>query len=273
MCSGRLPACCHECANWDALTTSDPVREKLKLPPKDDYPMSHLDNTNGIKYLTDDDKITPFEITYKRLKDSLTLAFDNFASLNWNVDQVRAFLAVECFSNKFVEEVIDHGTNARIITEINSETSDLDTEEQLLFLLEAEEEPHYFVAPKPPYVWDAGDDLAIHVDAPMHLIFLGIFKSSLQSVKIWFEKRGYLADFYQRCKVLNTLLDDVKLDWMRTSGKGSSEAGLPKTLMVSAKYFSGSFRTSDPCSGSRSLAMTVFHPQRFPTLVGKKNTA
>ena len=31
-----------------------------------------------------------------------------------------------------------------------------------------------------------------------------------------FEKRGYLADFYQRCsKVLNTLLDDVKLDWMK----------------------------------------------------------
>jgi hypothetical protein len=49
----------------------------------------------------------------------------------------------------------------------------------------------------------------------MHLLFLGIIKSSLNTMKKWLSKNGYLTDFFARSKFLNVLLDDVNIEWLR----------------------------------------------------------
>jgi hypothetical protein len=49
----------------------------------------------------------------------------------------------------------------------------------------------------------------------MHLIFLGIMKSSLFNIKKWLGMRGCLTDFLDRCSYLNRLLDDVRLEWLK----------------------------------------------------------
>lgn len=213
---GELPRECNSCVNWDVLRPPEAFpQDGLKLDARENYPMSHLTNSAGIKYLTADDKIVPFEITYSRLKMSLQLAFSNYAEKKWNEAEVRAFLSVECFNGKLTDEIIENGTNARIISEIHQGTSPHSEEDQALFLVQQENEPEMYCAPPEPAVWNAGEDISIYVDAPMHLLFLGIIKSSLFSLKKWLEKKSYLTDFLERSEAFNRKLDQVKLDWLR----------------------------------------------------------
>jgi len=212
---GKLPRDCDACANWDALTQHEPVQEMLKLSPRPHYPLQYLDNDGEIDYLTEDEKILPFKITYHRLKVSLRIAFENFAALRWSEQEVREFLAVECFNGKLVSEIIENGTNARIITQIKNGTSIEEELIQQLFLAEAEAVPEMYCAPPMPSVWNAGDEISIFVDSPMHLIFLGIVKSTLGVIKKWLESRGYLTDFFSHCQALNKLLEELKLDWLK----------------------------------------------------------
>jgi len=96
--SGQLPIGCNECANWDVLKAGATVAERLKLEPKDKYPMSHLDNEHGIRYLTEDGKLVPFQMTFSRLKISHRLAFDNFSKSHWTETEVKEFLSAECIN-------------------------------------------------------------------------------------------------------------------------------------------------------------------------------
>lgn len=213
--AGQLPGKCKACANWDVLDVEPDVQEMLKLQATGKYPRTHLENEHGIRYLTEDGCLVPFEITFARLRASHQLAFDNFANFRWTKKQVEEFLSVECINGKLTEEVIENGINARIIGAINNGTSKYDEEMRELFLIDVEHEPEAYACPPVPPIWLGDDDISLFVDAPMHLIFLGIVKSSLNSIKKWLAKQGRLTDFFDRCKFLNGLLDDVHIDWLR----------------------------------------------------------
>lgn len=216
MTSGQLPNGCNECANWDVLKAGGYLGDKLKLPPKDKYPMSFLeDNGNGFSYLTDDGMLVPFQLTFSRLRASYQLAFDNFAGFHWTETEVREFLSVECINTKLVDELLEHGANARTIADIKKKAFNLIEELEHMLLWNAEIHPEDYSCPPGMAVWIGADGIAIFVDAPMHLIFLGIIKTTLFMIKKWLGKGGYLEDFLKRCKELNALLNDLHIDWLR----------------------------------------------------------
>lgn len=218
MLAGELPDGCTECANWDVLNATEAVKEKMKLKPKKEYPDAKwlVGNKYGIRYLTDDGMLVPFRLSFARLKASYQLAFDHYANLQWTMTEVMEFLSSECISgNKLAEDLIEHGSNARTIIQIKRGDSGLDEELATMLICNSEIHPELYSCPTGMTLWYGDDDISIFVDAPMHLIFLGIMKTALFVSKKWLRKNGYLDSFLERCKKLNGLLDDVRIDWLR----------------------------------------------------------
>lgn len=210
---GSLRKGCTDCVNWD-VEKEGPVRDILKLPPRYFYPVNGLENDNGISYLTADGNILPHRVTFERLKASFDLAFRNFSQKKWSRTQTVEFLATECFNSDLIDTIVEHGMNAQIISEILAGISKADAETQSLYRAAYELERGDYVKPDYPAAWKSGDPLSLFVDSPMHLLFLGLVRTSLRLVKAWLAKQGLLTDFLEKAKVLNSILDDLKLDWL-----------------------------------------------------------
>jgi hypothetical protein len=65
-----------------------------------------------------------------------------------------------------------------------------------------------------PVLWNRGNDLDIHIDVPMHLLFLGITKTVVRIIQAWCALRGCTTTFTKHASSTLQSLDDLGLLWM-----------------------------------------------------------
>ena len=222
--AGVLRRNCETCCNWDpepALRSNGPVAilEKLKLPVPSDFPHSHFGTGECLRsfYLTADTRILPFAMTSQRLQQSQTLAYSNMSQGSWTEKQMKAFLKRECFSTEQAETIIRHANNTRLLRLIETGNSKQDEHLQDLFREEAISAPHLYAMPPFPFSWcihSKEDSLSLFVDVPMHLLFLGVVKSTLGSINIWLKQQRMFSDFKTKAAILDGLMSEVRLDWL-----------------------------------------------------------
>lgn len=220
---GVLPVDCDNCVNWDTERAtqrgSPTIVSKLKLHPHKDYPSAYFGQSESFKnqYLTEDGMILPFQLTSCRLKQSFYLAFNNLVSGNWGSKQVQAFLDRECFMSELTRQIIDRGTSARALAKIRDGSSQDSPAAQALMDRDSERNPEKYLAPTIPFSWhihDNQDSLLLFPDVLMHLLFLGIVKSTLNTVKSWISQQKKFTDFKQKAARYDLLLSGVRLDWL-----------------------------------------------------------
>ena len=189
--AGILRSNCETCCNWDpepTLRSNRPgiILDKLKLPVPTGFPLSHFGTNENLRsfYLTEDTRILPFAMTSHRMQQSQALAYTNMSQGSWSEKQVLAFLNRECFSTEQAETITRHGNNSRLLRLIETGNSQQDEYIQDLFRREAISQPHLYAMPPFPFSWcihNKEDSLSLFVDVPMHLLFLGVVKSTLSS--------------------------------------------------------------------------------------------
>ena len=226
--NGNIPRGCPNCVCWDVdvgLGAGAPaaVLEKLKLEIPKNYPRTHLQNTKGIEYITTDNRILPFRLTTERLKTSYDLAYQNLVSKNWTNEEATEFLKRECVDKAIGEKLCSVAANVRVLSEVRSGASNEGQEARKLIEEDARKKPAEYRKPKSPSCWDIPGGLSVFVDVLMHLLFLGIIKSTLKSLRIWMKRQGKHTEFHSQLAELNRLLKSLEsLEWLRCKEYRSS---------------------------------------------------
>jgi len=149
------------------------------------------------------------------LKCSVDLAYNNLFSRDWTNQQTTAFLKRECIADEFSRDLMKKATNARSIQDIQTGRSTDAPFVQSLILAQAAKHPDQYEPPKKPKSWDIQGGLSVYVDVLMHLLFLGIVKSTMKTLGVWMTKQGKHAEFHRHTEEFNKRLRPLHLDWLK----------------------------------------------------------
>jgi hypothetical protein len=106
----------------------------------------------------------------------------------WSIENAKSYLWVEGFNSDSISAVIEHATNTRALNALEAEM-DLYPEDYEAMLHDKQCRPSLYAIWKVPSLWNRGTDLTQHVDAVMHLIFLGIVKATVKCLEDWLMSR------------------------------------------------------------------------------------
>ena len=83
---------------------------------------------------------------------------------------------------ELTKDIIKTATNARAVEEIRLGVSKENPQSQHYILQDAKKNPTAYKKPIPPKSWDVSGGLSVYIDVLMHLLFLGIVKSTLKTI-------------------------------------------------------------------------------------------
>jgi hypothetical protein len=218
---GVLPKDCKMCVCWDVLAGLAPESPKeildlLKLHLPKHYPRTHLDNDLGIEYVTADNRVLPFRLTAERLQCSLDLVFSNVVEGRWAPKTAAAFMRRECFMDPFAATIIKRALNKKSLQAVIDGTSRESDAHQGAIRRDAQKMPTQYQKPRSPTSWAAPGGLSIYLDVLMHLLFLGVVKSTLKTLRVWMCKQGKNQEFLRFTEKFDEVLRATSgLDWLK----------------------------------------------------------
>ena len=136
-------------------------------------------------------KIYPEEITYDNLKKGIIFSFHNIYYEIWKTSEAKTYLSSIGVSLKYVEEIISYTKACRNIMEYEAALAGISF----------------------PVSWNSDYKLDQYIDAPMHLLCLGIVKSIIALTMEWMNGFG---EYKQLGKIIDPIvasIHDMNLDW------------------------------------------------------------
>lgn len=210
---------CDICLNWDTLNDSN-ASLSLFLPPKD-YPCDDMDSLfpKG-RVIHRDDKfyLKPFRVSYKSMMQAIELAHCKFVDDIWNKHNCDAFLKVEGLNTAIIDRFFLHATRAKAL-HLCPNDSDLKAE--------AASNPCSFAMMQYPPQWiGPGVDLMSHVEAVMHLQFLGVVKTVMKTLQKVLAARHAKSEFTNNiARKRSRKLVEIKVDWFKFREYGGNKFG------------------------------------------------
>jgi hypothetical protein len=194
---------CRNCVNWDLPEDCD----ILKFQPNQNYP-------SDSPYLTNDKMISPHKLTVSYLKEIANLAYNKLTNEVWNESQAKAFLSVHCINNMLSAKILSSAKQVLIRDYIyNDENSSVVQNDTA-----SDECPI-------PATWLRSIDIDGHVEAVMHLLFLGITKTILSDIHSWLKSKNLFSNFIT---VIDNFLQPIiqlNLSWCKMIKYGTGKFG------------------------------------------------
>ena len=197
-----MPNHCPNCVNWNLMADS-PL---LKFPPPDDYPIDALeDNATTLR---------PRRITYVSLADAVQRAHTAVITGSWTVENARSYLLTEGLNTETASEVMECATNVRALQFLSDNKENYHLEYEAM-VRDKQRNPSSYDVWKTPAIWRRGTSLFQHVDAVMHLIFLGVFKTSVKRIEEWLKGRNKSDSFHRFAKQTLNSVSSLSVSWCR----------------------------------------------------------
>jgi hypothetical protein len=187
----------------------------LRFPPPNNFP------SNNDK-VDDEGLITPQKITYEDLQAAVTLAHDNFVSSKWDQGNVTAYLNLHGINADACTEIFDHASNVATLLNIDPEKDPLSFK---VFTEYRKNNPHLFEKWPIPSFWKRGIPLSDHIDAIMHLLFLGIVKTIMLDTQDWLKKKYKYTNFSKNVQNVMDGIIDLGLSWCKAAPYGTGKFG------------------------------------------------
>jgi len=151
-------------------------------------------------------------MTYETMKAAVAIAHEGMVSGNWTKLNVEAFMRVNGLNSDAIRSTIKCATNCKLFAMLQVESVN-DPEEFDAIVQKKIRNPMLFQRWKYPAVWDRGVKLSQHVDAVMHLIFLGIVKTCIKRIQTWATLRGKNSAFLIYSLGTMESVQSLGLDW------------------------------------------------------------
>lgn len=194
---------CSECVNWD----TDVTNGLLDFKPPDQYPPTQIPPSG---------KLSPKRLTYDIMKAAVEVAHNGVVSGGWSNKNLKAYLRVHGLNAEAIDAITDHAMKCRSYKTLIDETGDDPIGPELAALeAQREQRPELFEMWKFPSLWVRGVQLNQHIDVAMHLLFLGVVKTTMQMIQRWTKERGKHTAFLQYSKGVFESVQKLGLDWCR----------------------------------------------------------
>ncbi len=194
---------CNACVRWDVLDDSHGIARWVA--PKD-YP-----ETDRIVRQNDGTRLLrPTKITYETLKAAVDTAHDGYVNQGWSNQTCESYLEVEGLSTKYIDVVMDHCARS-----LSLKLAIAEPEKYAEILQDAKERAERYMKARYPSPWTRPTvTLELHPDVIMHLIFLGVVKTTIGQIQNCLSAQSKLNSFL---KSTETYLKDfltMSIDWI-----------------------------------------------------------
>ncbi len=187
--NGIINSNCSICVNWDLRRDSI----LLHFPSPMNYPPSMLSEHAMLK---------PLVITYDVLKHAVRAAHNGFVNNGWSSSNVKIYLHVHGINTEALQDILECAKNFKAMMDLPEGEP-----QRVALMIKQCSHPELFTMWKFPTLWCRNVHLSQHIDVIMHLLFLGVVKSSMQNFLDFFALRGKQAAFLKHS---NTLLESVQ---------------------------------------------------------------
>lgn len=197
---------CEKCTQWKTNVVNPKLRS---APAYANYPATEIQHEDG--------KIEPHPLTFYNLSEALNTAHDKFVDREWTEANCRAYLHCGGLNDKIIGEalpIFQWNYGVRILKEGSDEEKNRLSERVTPEVLQDMRKIGFKLIPKPA-LWDRHCPLAVHVDPPMHLLFLGIGKTLLKKMFIFLRVRRVMGAVNLVCEAKIQSVESMKLAWMR----------------------------------------------------------
>lgn len=192
---------CLLCDNWRICESSN----LLAYSPPKNFPFP--DNHNGVR------TILPSKLSYEVLANTVSKVHSNIVQRVWTVEQALAFMEVGGLNEKCRSEVIDRATNCLLEITIEGQ-SEIEPEVHQILLRDKRSHPELYKCWQLPSSWCRGVEITQHIDAIMHLLFLGVIKTTMKRVNYWAKVRGKHDAMVSSSKLILEGVQDLRLQWV-----------------------------------------------------------
>jgi hypothetical protein len=186
---------CPICVNWSPWLL--PTHKKARMVPPKHYPVSEIPADGFIRCK---------ELSISELKLVIGKSHQCFVAGQWSAETVHAFLMVECINNSGIAKVLKHAQN--FIHANENPVAEW-------ILKDMTRNPVLYTAWRGPAFWHLGLELVDFVNAPMHILFLGIVKKFFERVIAWNKANGTTREFSVYTRNLMECLKVLGLSWLQ----------------------------------------------------------
>ena len=199
-------ASCEICFNWDTDMRQYPVPSKYPIEMRNTTPF-----------------LTSKKLTYESLKFATNKAIASMSrprqgpNRPWTKEAVTCYLTTEGINGEMIRKIAAHAK--QLSRAISSQATEVPVWNN-------------------PTLWERGVPLDSYIDVPMHLLFLGIVKSTLSFVNIWISSRGWNLLVTSRTNNSLDAIGGLNLSWCRCipQWQGKESRTLTTTGWVSENY-------------------------------------
>jgi hypothetical protein len=208
---GTPPIRCDSCVNWETTRISG----LLDFPPPPGYPQDMVPVSG---------KLSPLKLEYSLMQQAVSLAHEKIVENSWTTDNARTYLRVHGLNSEAIDDIIECAQNCNTYArmkrdQVHSPHAFAEIEQERLH------HPELFRQWRFPALWDRGVDLRQHIDVAMHLLFLGVVKTTIQLVKEWAKMRCKYQSFLTYCNGTFETVQSLGLSWCRVLPYSSGKLG------------------------------------------------
>ncbi len=169
-------------------------------------------------------KLKPKSLDYGVLKEAVRKTHEKISRGEWQVKQGRAFLKALAINKDLRCRVTDNAWNAHQLA-LSVENKDKAPLEHGYLADQFNENPQSFTMVELPVLWCRGVLLKQHVDVIMHLVFLGVLKTSIIQFNFWAKKKGKHRSFVRHAEGVLESIQALGLKWCKAIPYSSGKLG------------------------------------------------
>jgi hypothetical protein len=157
--------------------------------------------------------LLPKKLRYSHLKYAVSKAHNMIVSGAWSKTQAELFLSYYCIHTKASTEIVSRAQNIRAFENLSAR-NDL-TDDYEAMVARKDKYPDEFRQWPFPSMWLRGGELESMIDAPMHLVFLGAVKGTVEFIHLWLRSHGQYAPFMRQALPRLKTFVKFNLTWFR----------------------------------------------------------
>ncbi|KAL7565870.1 hypothetical protein ACA910_007428 [Epithemia clementina (nom. ined.)] len=199
----NLPSC-GEYAQWDMGDQNLQLQYSAakEYPPLSSDAISET-SCGGIQ-------LGPEPITTLSRTTTIAVTQEKIFNKEWTSKQGAAYLQAKGVGTNTIQITTKRATTIAMLNSTNIDDDDKVVGEMFELF---HEDPTMFSIYKGPVAWESDAEINDNVDVVMHLLFLGIMKSTIEQTTKWLKKQMKYGSFVQTTDGLLEMVQNLNLDW------------------------------------------------------------